>query len=209
MRNPFRRKEKPIRHMENETVKDPHQPQTPEAGPHAEPRTTDTAEAADAATDSPSASEMAGELDALRAELQAVQDKYVRLYAEFDNFRKRTAKEKLDLMQYGGEGTLQDVLPVLDDLERAVANNEQATDIAPVKEGFVLIQQKLLHILAGRGLKPMDDPKGQPFDTDRHEAVTQMPAPTEELKGHVIEVAQQGYTLHDKVLRYAKVVVGA
>jgi molecular chaperone GrpE len=210
MKNPFRRRPKPSMTMENDTVKDH------TANPEAQPGTTnaaqptpDSAATGTAEADTASATELRAELDAMRVELQALQDKYVRLYAEYDNFRKRTAKEKLDLMQYGGEGTIKQVLPVLDDFDRAVANNVRATDLQAVKEGFVLIQNKLLHILNGMGLKPMDDPKGQPFDTDRHEAITQMPAPSDELKGCVLEVAEKGYMLHDKVVRYAKVVVGA
>jgi molecular chaperone GrpE len=155
------------------------------------------------------ATTLQAELDVLRTEHQALHDKHVRLYAEFDNFRKRTARERLELIQYAGEGTLKAILPVLDDLERAVANNEKVDDAHAVKEGVKLIHQKLLHILAGQGLKPMEDPKGQPFDTDRHEAITNIPAPSDDLKGRVVDVVEPGYTLNDKVVRYAKVVVGA
>ena len=153
-------------------------------------------------------SELAAELAAARAEAADLKDKWLRLNAEFDNFRKRTAKEKLELMQFAGENVLKNMLPVLDDMERAIANNERTEDIAVVREGFQLIQSKLLHILGSQGVKPMADAKGQPFDTDRHEAITKAPAPSADLKGKVIDVIENGYILHDKVIRYAKVVVG-
>ncbi|MCB0766181.1 MAG: nucleotide exchange factor GrpE [Flavobacteriales bacterium] len=204
MKNPFRRsaKEKPA--MDNKTANN-------EAN---EPRTAmnDTPESATA--DTPSADEngelevLKAELDLLRAEHQAIHDKHVRLFAEFDNFRKRTAKERLDLLQYAGENTLKAVLPVLDDMDRAIANNAKVDDIEAIREGFNLIHQKMVHALGTQGLKAMPDAKGQPFDTDRHEAITKAPAPTPDLRGKVIEVIENGYNLHDKVIRYAKVVVG-
>ncbi len=167
-----------------------------------------------AIADSPSA-ELNAELEVLRAEVErlrteqlAAHDKHVRLFAEFDNFRKRTAKERLDLLQYAGESTLKAVLPVLDDMDRAITNNATVADVAAMREGFNLIHQKMVHSLGTQGLKAMPDPKGQPFDTDNHEAITKAPAPSEDLKGKVIEVIEKGYTLHDKVIRYAKVVVG-
>lgn len=153
-------------------------------------------------------SELAGELAAAKAEAADLKDRWLRLNAEFDNFRKRTAKEKLELMQFAGENVLKNMLPVLDDMERAIANNQKTDDIAVVREGFQLIQNKLLHILGSQGVRPMADATGQPFDTDRHEAITKAPAPSAELKGKVIDVVENGYTLHDKVIRYAKVVVG-
>ena len=148
------------------------------------------------------------ELDLLRAEHQATHDKHLRLFAEFDNFRKRTAKEKLELLQFGGESTLRSILPVLDDLDRAVVNNDTVQDLAAMREGFRLIQQKLQSTLSAQGLKVLPDPKGEFFDTDKHEAITKAPAPTPDLKGKVLEVVENGYTLNDKVIRYAKVVVG-
>lgn len=153
-------------------------------------------------------STLEGELDILRTEHQALHDKHLRLFAEFDNFRKRTAKERLELIQFAGENTLQAILPVLDDMSRAIANNESSDDIEAVKEGMKLIHQKFQHILRSQGLKPMEVKKGDPFDTDKHEAITKAPAGNEELKGAIIDVVESGYTLHDKVIRYAKVVVG-
>ena len=151
---------------------------------------------------------LVAELDRSRAELSGLNDKHLRLLADFDNFRKRSAKERSDLLLFASENALKNMLPVLDDMERAIRNNANATDIASVKEGFALIQQKMLHILGSQGVKPMDDVKGQPFDVDKHEAITKAPAPTPDLKGKVLDVVENGYVLHDKVIRYAKVVVG-
>jgi molecular chaperone GrpE len=148
------------------------------------------------------------ELELARRALDELKDKHLRLTAEFDNFRKRTAREKLEMMQFASENTLRNLLPVLDDMERAVVNNAKVDDIAAVRQGFELIQQKLTHILSGQGLKAMEGVVGEVFDTDRHEAITKAPAPTPERKGRVIDVVENGYTLHDKVIRYAKVVVG-
>lgn len=148
-----------------------------------------------------------GELDALRIEHTALHDKYVRLHAEFDNFRKRTAKERLELLQTAGADALKSVLPALDDMERAIANNAQVTDAEALKQAFALIHQKFTNLLAAQGMKPMLA-KGAPFDPEVHEAITKAPAPTPDLKGKVIDVIENGYTLNDKVVRYAKVVVG-
>lgn len=148
------------------------------------------------------------EVDRLNRELAAVNDKHLRLFAEFDNFRKRTAKERMELIQFAGENALKNMLPVLDDMERAIQNNEKVEDLATVKQGFTLIHAKLLSILGSQGVKPMGDLQGQPLDVDRHEAITKAPAPSADLKGRVIDVLENGYLLHDKVIRYAKVVVG-
>ncbi|MBP9078805.1 MAG: nucleotide exchange factor GrpE [Flavobacteriales bacterium] len=147
------------------------------------------------------------ELDARKVEHDALHDKYVRLHAEFDNFRKRTAKERMDLLMTAGADTIKRILPVLDDMERAMAHNAQVTDLEAVKQGFDLIQQKFFNTLAAQGVKAMDA-KGQPFDPDLHDAVTQVAAPDPSMKGKVLEVLETGYLIHDKVLRYAKVVVG-
>lgn len=147
-------------------------------------------------------------LEAAKAEAADYKDKWLRLNAEFDNFRKRNAKERIDLIQFAGENVLRNVLPVVDDMERAIANNSRTEDLATVKEGFHLIHSKLLHILGSQGVKPMGDLKGHAFDVDRHEAITKAPAPEPALQGKVLDVVENGYTLHDKVIRYAKVVVG-
>lgn len=134
-------------------------------------------------------------------------EKFVRLYAEFENYRRRTNQERLDLIVSANGGLLKDLLPVLDDLDRAVANNEQLEDVAALREGFKLIQNKFKQILLSKGLKEMEA-KGLAFDSDLHEAIANIPAPEEALKGKVIEDVERGYFLNDKVLRFAKVVVG-
>jgi molecular chaperone GrpE len=134
-------------------------------------------------------------------------DRYLRLYAEFENYRKRSNKEKVDLISNASAGVLKDILPVLDDFERAIVNNQTSEDIEAVKEGFLLIQNKLKSILEGKGLTPMEA-KGTRFDPDLHEAIANVPAPSEEEKGMVIDDVEKGYYLHEKVIRYAKVVVG-
>jgi len=143
----------------------------------------------------------------LQKKYDTINDKYLRLYSEFENFRRRTAKEKLDLMKNAGSDVVGDILPVVDDFDRAIELNEDNTDPEALKEGFKLIHHKLLHLLKNQGLKPMDS-INQPFDTEYHEAITNIPAPSEDMKGKVIDVAEKGYFYNDKVLRYAKVVVG-
>ena len=140
-------------------------------------------------------------------EIAALNDKHLRLFSDFENFRRRTANEKLELIKNGGKDVLGDILPILDDLDRAIANNDKVDDISAVKEGFKLIDHKLRGILNGKGLEPMDA-IGKEFDTDLHEAVTKIPAPKKKLKGKVVDVVERGYTLNGNVLRYAKVVVG-
>jgi molecular chaperone GrpE len=134
-------------------------------------------------------------------------DRFIRLYAEFDNYRKRSNKEKVDLISNANAGILVDLLPVMDDFERAMLNNEKADDIEIVKEGFHLIFNKFKNIVESKGLKPMLA-KGEAFDSELHEAIANVPAPSEAEKGKVIDDVEKGYYLHDKVIRYAKVVVG-
>jgi molecular chaperone GrpE len=134
-------------------------------------------------------------------------EKFVRLYAEFENYRKRTNQERLDLIVTANAGLLKDMLPVLDDFDRAVTNNENLDDAAALREGFKLIQNKFKQILLSKGLKEMEA-KGFDFDSDLHEAIANIPAPEEALKGKVVDDVEKGYFLNDKVLRYAKVVVG-
>jgi molecular chaperone GrpE len=140
-------------------------------------------------------------------ELAELKDKYLRLYADFENFRRRTAKEKLDLISTGNAELMKVVLPVLDDFERAMAAFEVTTEVEPIKEGIGLIYNKLFKNLESRGLKSMTT-KGEVFDADLHESITQFPAPSEDLKGKVIDEVEKGYLLNEKVIRYAKVVVG-
>lgn len=134
-------------------------------------------------------------------------DRFLRLFAEFDNYRKRTNKEKIDIISTASASVLKDMIPVMDDFERAIANNETADDIVSVKEGFQLIFNKFRNTLESKGLKPMIA-KGQVFDSELHEAIANVPAPSNKEKGKVIEDVEKGYYLNDKVIRYAKVVVG-
>jgi molecular chaperone GrpE len=134
-------------------------------------------------------------------------DKFVRLYAEFDNYRRRTNEEKLQLMATAGKDVISTMLPVLDNFERAIATNENLDDITAIKEGFQLIYNMLKTNLEAKGLKPMES-KGQDFDSDLHEAIANIPAPDAALKGKVMDDVEKGYYLNDKVLRFAKVVVG-
>jgi len=135
-------------------------------------------------------------------------DRYTRLYSEFDNYRKRTIKERADLIKTAGSDIFAAILPVLDDFERASKALEVSGESNPAQEGMLLISQKLKGILIGRGLEEMSA-KGQDFDPDLHEAITQIPAPDESLKGKVIEELEKGFSLHGKVIRFAKVVVGS
>ncbi|MGV3630613.1 MAG: nucleotide exchange factor GrpE [Bacteroidota bacterium] len=134
-------------------------------------------------------------------------DRFIRLYSEFDNYRKRTNKEKVDLIATAGSGILKDLIPVLDDFERAIANNENSDDANVLKEGFHLIYNKFKTTLESKGLKMMNA-KGEAFDSELHEAIANIPAPEDALKGKVIEDVEKGYFLNEKVIRYAKVVVG-
>lgn len=141
------------------------------------------------------------------AEFRAIEDKYLRLYAEFDNFRRRTAAERIELFKTANQEVLVALLPVLDDFERAMKSIQNAADVNAVKEGVELVSNKLRSILVQKGLKPMDA-IGKEFDSEYHEAITKIPAPSEELKGKVVDEVEKGYFLNDKVIRFAKVVIG-
>ncbi|HVW97373.1 MAG TPA: nucleotide exchange factor GrpE [Mucilaginibacter sp.] len=147
-------------------------------------------------------------VEALKEELSLANDKYLRLYAEFDNFRRRTIKEREEARKMEGKDVILSLLPVLDDFERALKAMENATDVAPVKEGVLLIQNKLKNALTKNGLKEMES-IGAAFDPDLQEAITNIPAPSEEMKGKVVDEMEKGYFLNDKVVRFAKVIVGA
>lgn len=142
-------------------------------------------------------------------EVADLKDKYLRLYSDFENFRKRTAKERLDLISTASEDVLKDLIPIVDDFERAFRASENDLEATTVREGKLLVFQKLVKILESKGLKPMDDLIGKPFDAETQEAIAQIPAPSEKLKGKVVDVVEKGYVLGDKVVRYAKVVTGA
>lgn len=149
---------------------------------------------------------LAKELEDARKTIEEQKDKYLRLSAEFDNFRKRTMKEKAELIKNGGEKAINAILPVLDDLERALQNMQKAEDVKAIYEGVELIYQKFLKSLHQEGLEKME-PVGENFDTDYHEAIALVPAQSEDQKGKVLDCVQTGYKLNDKVIRHAKVVV--
>jgi molecular chaperone GrpE len=136
----------------------------------------------------------------LQLEIVELRDKLLRTLAEFENYKRRNARERAELISTAGQGVMKALLPVLDDFERASQNGE-------VSEGIALIYQKLLRTLAEKGLKPMES-TGEPFDPEFHEAITEFPAPSEDLKGKVVDTTERGYSLNDKIIRYAKVVVG-
>ncbi len=151
--------------------------------------------------------EETNELEDLKGELNEQKDKYLRLFAEFDNFKRRTARERIDLMQTAGREIMTSLLDVLDDCERTEKVLNESTDLEAVKTGVNLVFQKLRSTLEQKGLKSMSSAHAD-FDADLHEAITEIPAPTEALKGKVIDELQKGYKLGDKIIRYAKVVVG-
>lgn len=152
--------------------------------------------------------ENVSEIDQLKSELAESKDKYLRLYSEFENFRRRTAKEKLTLINNASEDLISALLPVLDDFERASESNKEA-EADTIREGFDLIHQKYKNILAQKGLKEMESKQGIAFDSELHEAITQIPAPKKKLVGKVVDVIEKGYYLGEKVIRFAKVVIGA
>ena len=147
------------------------------------------------------------ELENVQEQLEQQKDKFLRLSAEFDNYRKRTMKEKAELILNGGEKTISSILPILDDFERALQNMEKATDVNAIKEGVEIIYNKFIKVLKENGVKIIET-KGQPLNTDFHEAIAVIPAPEEAQKGKILDCVQNGYTLNDKVIRHAKVVVG-
>lgn len=145
--------------------------------------------------------------ESLQKEIDELKDKHLRLSAEFDNYRRRTVKEKMDLVKSGGEDVLKKILPIIDDFDRAVSHLSDVKDAEAVKEGIVLIYNKFQSFINASGLQVIDA-KEKDFDTDLHEALTKIPAPAPELKGKVLDVVEKGYMLGDKVVRFAKVVVG-
>lgn len=147
------------------------------------------------------------EMEKLKAEIQELKDKYLRQAAEFDNFRRRTAKEKVELIQTAGKDVITSLLDVLDDCDRAEKQLQAGEDSTAVREGVQLVFTKLRNTLQARGLKSMQS-IGTEFNPDQHEAITEIPAPTPDLKGKVVDEVMKGYTLNDKIIRFAKVVVG-
>ena len=184
--------------MNQEEILDENVNNQPETGENQEGLESPSAEEA---TDSESEK---SDFDKLKDELAEFKDKYLRLYSEFDNFRKRTSKEKLELIQNANEQLLVALLPIVDDFERASKAGEENQDI----EGYKLIQDKFNKSMEKYGVKIMKVEIGSDFDPDFHEAITQIPAPSEKLKGKIVDVVEKGYLLNEKVIRYAKVVVG-
>jgi len=148
------------------------------------------------------------ELSKVTAELADMKDKYLRLYSEFENFRKRTQKEKSELLVTASEKVILDLLPIIDDFERGIKANEDTEDVKVVKEGISLVYDKFSKLMENKGVEPINA-TGNEFDTELHEAITQIPSPTEDMKGKVIDEVEKGYKLGEKVIRYSKVVVGA
>lgn len=143
----------------------------------------------------------------LQTKVDELNDKYLRLYSEFDNYRKRTAKERIELIQTAGEDVFKSLLPVVDDFERAIKSTTETTDAKTISDGVQLIYNKLKNTLTQKGLEAMKS-QGEVFNADVHEAITSIPAPSEELKGKVVDEVEKGYTLNGKIIRFAKVVIG-
>lgn len=147
------------------------------------------------------------EMEKLREELEEMKDKFLRKVAEFDNYKRRSAKEMRDLIQTAGKDVIVDLLDVLDDFDRAQKQMETSVDVKEIKDGVMLVFNKFRNLLQARGLKPMET-KNQEFDSDLHDAITEIPAPSDDLKGKVLDEVTKGYYLNDKIIRHAKVVVG-
>jgi grpE len=169
--------------------------------------TTNTADSQNECNETTSQGESVETVDTLKAELEALKDKYLRTVAEFDNYKKRTLKEKTELILNGSEKTVTTFLPILDDMERAIANAGKAKDITAVEEGWELIYNKFIKQLDSIGVKKIETNDAD-FDVDYHEAVAMVPGMGDDKKGKVIDCVQTGYTLNDKVIRHAKVAVG-
>ena len=164
-------------------------------------------EQTNSADETAEADKVADEVGDLQKKYNELNDSHLRLMAEFDNYRKRTMREKADLIKSGGEGALKNLLPIIDDFERALQNVRTAEDVDAVKEGIDLIFGKFMSYLAQQGVKPIEA-VGKPFSTEEFEAVAMIPAPDPEMKGKILDCVQTGYTLYEKVIRHAKVVVG-
>lgn len=155
-----------------------------------------------------SSSKQSKVLDETRQELGEMKDKYLRLFAEFDNYKKRTIKEKLDLMKTAAQDTMSALLPVLDDFDRARRSAEDQSTEEVFSEGVKMVYDRLYTTLKARGLEAMETDGGVDFDAELHEAITEIPAPSEELKGKIVDTIEKGYYLNDKIIRHARVVVG-
>ena len=194
-------KEKMNETNEEELLKEEkQQTQDTEKAPETEAQAEDKEE-------TPKESTVEEQLEKAREEISELNDSLLRKMAEFDNYRKRTLKEKTELILNGGEKTITAILPVLDDMERAMKNMQTATDVAAVLKGVELIYKKFISILEHQGVKAIDT-KDADFNVDLHEAIAQLPAPNSEMKGKIIDCTLTGYTMNEKVIRHAQVVVG-
>lgn len=156
---------------------------------------------------SPTEKDFDDEISALNRQIEELKDKYLRLYADFDNAKKRHARERQELSLSAGKDILSSFLPVLDDMERAMKSIHETADVQAIKEGLDLVVVKFKNTLEQKGVKAVNS-VGEEFDVEKHEAITEIPAPTPDLRGKVIDEVEKGYTIYDKILRYAKVVVG-
>jgi len=189
---------------EAETAEDIKDTQNPEE----ETQDTRTEEEKQAEAEAQAKDEELSDFEKLEIELAESKDKFLRLYSEFENFRRRNAKERLELVKNASEELVSDLLPVMDDFERAEKSFDDQAENESLKEGFSLIKNKFEKTLINKGLKAMDNEPGIEFDPEIHEAITKIPAPDEKLKGKVVDVVEKGYLLNDKVIRFAKVVIG-
>lgn len=170
--------------------------------------TEDSAEAKSPSNEENSSEETVSEEPTMEQLLENEKNKYLRLYAEFENFRRRNAKERIELIGTASSDVIKEILPIVDDFERAIESNKKVDDINTVKEGFELLYNKLFKTLSGKGLQTIEV-KGESFDAEVHEAVAQIPAPKTKDKGIILDVVEKGYKLNDKVIRHPKVVVGS
>jgi len=176
--------------------------------PEAEGQEQELEDTAESSEDQEGQQSELSEEERLKLEVEATNDKYLRLYSEFENFRRRTQKEKLELYKTAGEDIFKSLLPVMDDFERAKKSTDDGGDLESLKQGVDLIYNKLLQVFRANGAEPMESAVGKEFDSEIHEAITQIPAPSKKEKGKVMDEIEKGYMLKDKVIRYAKVVVG-
>lgn len=189
--------------------KDKHKEENPEINSNSEVEMNEAVEqaAAEEQTTEQAADQIVDDMENMTQKCAELNDKNLRLMAEFDNYRKRTLKERSDLIKTAGEGVIKDLLPLVDDFERALKAMDISDDAQAIKEGVDLIYGKLIKFLELNGVKAIPT-ENEDFNTDVHEAITTFPAPSEELKGKIIDCTSKGYTMHDKVIRFAKVVVG-
>jgi len=178
--------------------------ETQEQDVNAETEATEEKKTAKKKTKKPSSKEQISELETQVAEAK---DKYLRLFAEFENFKKRNMRERLDLLKTAGQDTINKILPVLDDFDRAKKSAEDESSDEQLSDGVLMVYNKLYTVMGNMGVQPMES-TGEVFDAELHEAITEIPAPTEDMKGKIIDTVEKGYYLNDKIIRFAKVVVG-